>query len=77
METINISLNICEGTFFQSIDAIVLQVKLPQRRGILESSGGDVADVVVIQVEKDEPLEVVKDSIIHNANIVEAEINGL
>ena len=77
METVNVPLNVCKSTFLQPVDPVVFQVQLPQRCGILECSGGDVTNVVVIEIKIDEPLEVIKDSVIHNTNIIEAQINGL
>ena len=77
MKTVNVPLYVCKSTFLQSVDTVVLQVQLPERSGIFERSGGDVTDVIVIEIKIDEPLEVVKDSVIHDPNIIEAQVNGL
>ena len=77
METVHIPLDVGEGTLLESIDPVVLQVQLSQGVGIFESSGGDVANIVVIEIEVHEPLEVVKHPVVHNPDIIKAEVNGL
>ena len=77
METVNIPLDVGEGTLLESVDPVVLQIQLSQGVSIFESPRGDVADVVVIEIEVHQPLEVVKHPVIHNADIIEAEVNGL
>ena len=77
VEAIDVPLNVDKCTLLQTIDTIILEIKIAERCGILESPGSDVADVVVIQMEMDKPLQVIKDSIINNSDVIEAEINGL
>ena len=77
MEAVHVALDVGEGTLLQAVNAVVLQIQLPQGGGVFESSGGDVANVVVVQIEVHEPLQIVKHSVVNNPDIVEAEVDSL
>jgi hypothetical protein len=68
-------LNACEGVLLQTVNAVVVQVEASQRGRILESVPGNFTYVVVVQLEMDQPLQIVKHPLLHNTDVIETDIN--
>ena len=77
VKSVNTSLDVSEGTFLQPVNAIVVEIQSSEGGGVLEGVCSYLADVVVIQLEMDQPLEIVKYSVVNYTDVVEAHIDCL
>ena len=77
VKSVNTTLDVGEGTFLQAVNAIVVEIQSSEGGGVLEGVCSYLADVVVIQLEMDQPLEIVKDSVVNHTDVIEAHIDCL
>ena len=77
VKSVNTALDVSEGTFLQTVNSIVVEIQSSKGGGVLEGVGGDLADVVVVQLQMDQPLQVVKYAVVNDTDIVEAHIDCL
>ena len=75
VKSVNTALDVGEGTFLQPVNAIVVEIQSSEGGGVLEGICSYLADVVVIQLQMDQPLEIVKYSVVNNTDVVEADID--
>ena len=61
----------------QTVNSIVVEIQSSEGGGVLEGVGGDLADVVVVQFEMDQPLQIIENSVVNHTDVIEAHINGL
>ena len=61
----------------QTVNSIVVEIQSSEGGGVLEGVGSDLADVVVVQFEMDQPLQIIENSIVNHTDVIEADINGL
>ena len=75
VKSVNTALDVSEGTFLQTVNSIVVEIQSSEGGGVLEGVGGDLADVVVVQFEMDQPLQVIENSVVNHTDVIEAHIN--
>ena len=76
VKSVNTALDVGEGTFLQPVNAIVVEIQSSEGGGVLEGIRSYLADVVVIQLQMDQPLQVVKNSVVNHTDVVEAHIDS-
>ena len=59
----------------QTVNSIVVEIQSSEGGGVLKGVGGDLADVVVVQLEMDQPLQVIENSVVNHTDVIEADIN--
>ena len=74
VKSVNTTLDVGEGTFLQAVNAVVVEIQSSEGGGVLEGVGGDLADVVVVQFEMDQPLQIVENSVVNHTDVIEAHI---